>query len=419
MHIAIVAVGSRGDVQPAVALGVGLLRAGHTVRLGSYRQFAALAGEHGLQFAPIAGDIAELLQSEQGQAMISGRNPLKLFTVIGDALRENADQSTADVIRAGEGADVIVSVGPAYYGAASLAEARGVPFVSAALQPIYATAAFPSPLLPAPPRVAALNRLSHQFVEQALWQMARPVMNGARRKLGLRPWPLAAPGTPAIRAGQPTLYAYSPLVVPRPPDWPSSIAVTGFWFLEAPAAWAPPPALRDFLAAGEPPVYIGFGSMNSRDPERTTELVLRALDLSGRRGLLLTGWGGLAAGLAAANIHVVDSAPHDWLFPRMGAVVHHGGSGTTAAGLRAGVPSVVVPFFADQPFWAARVAGLGAGPAPLPRRALTADRLARALEAAAAPAVVRRAAHVGAAIRAEDGVGRAVALIERAAERGV
>src|SRR5690606_35862025 len=164
------------------------------------------------------------------------------------------------------------------------------------------------------------------------------------------------------------------------------VHITGYLFLDEQAGWQPPPALEAFLDAGEPPVYIGFGSMAGRDPEAMTALVVEALALCGRRGLLLTGWGGLHAGAVPESIFVLDAAPHSWLFPRMAAVVHHGGAGTTAEGLRAGVPAVVVPFLFDQPFWGARIEALGVGPAPIPRKQLTAARLAGAIHRAVSDA---------------------------------
>ncbi|HMQ35184.1 MAG TPA: glycosyltransferase [Chloroflexaceae bacterium] len=415
MNITILAVGSRGDVQPGVALGAALRRAGHAVRLASYAQFEGLAREHGLEFGPIAGDIMAVLQSDEGRAMVESRHPGRLLRLIRDTMDESYAQARDDIVAACADADGLVSLGAIYYSADAAARLRGVPHVTALLQPLGATGEFHAPLLPAPPvRAPAVNRLSHQLSEQLFWTVMRPTMNRARRDFGLAPLPWRPTFSRDLRAGAPALYAFSRLLVPRPADWPPSAHVTGFWFLDAPAAYAPPPDLAAFLAAGDPPVYVGFGSMSTRSPRRTAELALRALELSGRRGLLMRGWGGMHAEELPPSVQMIDGAPHAWLFPRMGAVVHHGGSGTTGAGLLAGVPSILVPFFADQPFWAERVAALGVGPAPIPRRRLTAEGLARAIEAADSPAVRRRAAAVGQIVAAEDGVGRAVALVERA-----
>ncbi|HEU4325147.1 MAG TPA: glycosyltransferase [Roseiflexaceae bacterium] len=412
MNITLLAVGSRGDVQPALALGVALRQGGHSVRIGSYAQFAGLAAEHGLAFTPIAGDIAALLQSEEGRTTVESRNPLRLLRLIRDTLRATAEQSRADILAACAEAEALVSFGAFYYAVAAVAAVRRVPHITAQLQPLLPTAAFPAPLLPAPPvRAAAVNRRSHELSELLFWQALRPQVNQLRADFGLPPLPWHPTLTADIQAGQPALYAYSRLVVPTPADWPASARVTGFWFLDAPGHYVPPDDLAAFLAEGEPPVYIGFGSMNTRDPRRTADLALRALELSGRRGVLMRGWGGLDAADLPPNVRMIDGAPHDWLFPRTAAVVHHGGAGTTAAGLRAGVPSVIVPFFVDQPFWAERVAALGVGPTPIPRARLTAESLARAIEQAAAPTMRRRAAAVGNIIAAENGVARAAEFI--------
>jgi sterol 3beta-glucosyltransferase len=415
MQITILAVGSRGDVQPAVALAVGLRRAGHRVRIGSYAQFAPLAAAHGLDFTPIAGDIQALLQSEQGRAVVEGRSPVRLLRMIREHTRATTAQTWADITAASAEAETLVSLGMFYYAADTVAAVRRLPHVTAQLQPLLPTGAFPAPLLPRPPvHAPALNRATHHLSELLFWQALRPLVNQVRRESGLSALPWQPTLARSVRAGMPALFAYSAHVVPRPADWPAA-DVTGFWFLDAPEGYAPPPELAAFLAVGEPPVYIGFGSMSTRDPRRTGELALRALALTGRRGVLIRGWGGLAASDLPADVLMVDDVPHGWLFPRVAAVVHHGGAGTTGAGLRAGVPAVVVPFFADQPFWAGRAAALGAAPAPIPRRRLTAERLAEAIERATAPEVAARAASIGERLRAEDGVARAVAAVERVA----
>jgi UDP:flavonoid glycosyltransferase YjiC (YdhE family) len=210
------------------------------------------------------------------------------------------------------------------------------------------------------------------------------------------------------------LYGYSAHVLPRPTDWGDFIHVTGYWFLEPPAGWQPPSDLVQFLEAGPPPVYIGFGSMFSRDPEATADLAIQALARSGQRGVLYGGWGGLKKAQLPETVFMADALPHSWLFPRMAAIVHHGGAGTTAAALRSGIPSIVTPFFGDQPFWGQRVAALGAGPQPIPRRRLTVDSLAKAIQIARTDEKMhKRAADLGERIRAERGIEQAASLIEQ------
>jgi UDP:flavonoid glycosyltransferase YjiC (YdhE family) len=210
------------------------------------------------------------------------------------------------------------------------------------------------------------------------------------------------------------LYCYSPAVVPKPPDWGEHAHVTGYWFLDHPPDWQPPADLVDFLESGPPPIYVGLGSISSRDPEKTSRIVLDSLRQAGQRGVIATGWGGLSQSDLPDEVFVTEAVPHDWLFPRMAAVVHHGGAGTTGAGLRASVPSIIVPVSNDQPFWGRRVKALGAGPAPIPRKRLTADRLAHAICVAVTDEAIRkRAAELGETIRAEDGVANAVRIINQ------
>jgi sterol 3beta-glucosyltransferase len=218
-----------------------------------------------------------------------------------------------------------------------------------------------------------------------------------------------------MQAGHlPLLYCYSPSIVPAASDWNNCNHVTGCWFLDREAEWQPPCELVDFLQAGPAPVYVGFGSMYSANPEVVTGMVLQALARAKQRGILQTSWGGLSNADLPDDVFAVDSIPHDWLFPQMAAVVHHGGSGTTAAGLRAGMPTVIIPFFADQPFWGARVFELGAGPAPIPKKRLTLERLADAIRAATCDEVIRaRASALGERIRVEDGVTEAVEVLQR------
>jgi sterol 3beta-glucosyltransferase len=202
--------------------------------------------------------------------------------------------------------------------------------------------------------------------------------------------------------------------VPRPADWDESSVVTGYWFLDALTGWQPDPALVKFLQAGPPPVYVGFGSMFMQGGARKTDIVLKALRRAGQRGVLATGWGGLTADSTSDDIFVLEAVPHDWLLPQVAAVVHHGGAGTTGAALRAGKPSVVCPLVGDQPFWGRRVAALGVGPSPLSRRKLTVETLANAISQAVSDQDIRqRAAALGATIRAEDGVGKAITLINQ------
>jgi sterol 3beta-glucosyltransferase len=413
MRITMLAIGSRGDVQPYVALGRGLHAAGHAVTIGSHREFEPFVRGHGLDFAPIEGNPRAMLESEAGQAWLaSGRNPIAFIRRMGRLLEPLFDHFVADTAAACADAEAIV-FSPLGFAGYHVAEQRGVPCLGAFLQPFSRTGSRPTVFVPPGLGLGPLNGLTHRLIEQLMWQpFAGPANRWRRDSLGLPPLPLGPFGR--IHRETPILYGYSPSVVPRPDDWPPQHQVTGYWFLDRPDDWCPPPALVDFLADGPPPVYVGFGSMAPADAERLTAVALDALARVDRRALLLAGWAGLGRAASSDRVLVVDAVPHDWLFPRMSALVHHGGAGTTASGLRAGVPAVVVPFFGDQPFWGDRVWRLGVGARPIQRKALTADRLAASIRFVLADEPTRaRALALGARIRGEDGVGAAVRLFER------
>jgi sterol 3beta-glucosyltransferase len=245
---------------------------------------------------------------------------------------------------------------------------------------------------------------------RVVWLWYESFVKDFRSGLGL---PALGPGdfARALRSS-PMVGAYSRHVIPRPADWPGSVCVAGYFFLEEPTGWQPPGELSEFLEAGDPPVYVGFGSMAGDDPWRACELVLEAIAESGRRGLILSGWGGLKAADVPDDVFVLDSAPHGWLFPRMAAVVHHGGAGTTAEGVRAGLPSVILPFAFDQAFWGARLRAMGVGPSPIPQKRLSPAKLAEAIRIATGDTAMRRRADaLGRAVREERGVDTAVEFL--------
>ena len=420
MRIAIIASGSRGDVEPYVALGKGLHAAGHVVRLVTHQDFESLVTSHGVEFWPVEGSVQDVAESMA--ALIENGNFLAILAQMGKEAQRGGLALAGVGLAACQGMDLVLAgIGGVFSGIA-LAEKLGLPLLQAYYIPFTPTRAYPAFVIPKPPSFLGTlpNRASYQVARQMMWQAFRSADQAARREvLGLSAAPFFGPFNSACVRGQPILYGYSPSVIPPPADWGADIHVTGYWFLDPAENWTPSPALADFLAAGPPPVYVGFGSMSSRNPEAMAHLILDALARTGQRGIIHAGWGGLQRTDLPDSVQMVDGIPFSWLFPRVAAVVHHGGAGTTSAGLRAGVPSVVVPFFGDQPFWGQRVADLGVGPVLIPRKKLTADRLVQAIQVAVTdPAMLQRAADLGAKIRAEDGVARAVAVVERMANRG-
>ncbi|NJN68175.1 MAG: glycosyltransferase family 1 protein [Chloroflexaceae bacterium] len=411
MHITIATMGTRGDVQPYVALGKGLQRAGHTVRLATFANFASFVRHHGLDFAAIAGDSMALMEA----IIHAGTNPLAFMRRSYQFYRPIMDQVLEDTRRACLGADLVVCQLACIY-TYHLAEKLGIPCVQAFVMPFHRTRTFPSMMSPPGWSLGGLyNFLTHVVSEQAFLHAFGSDLNRWRQSLGLSPlprhhWPYQCLHGRLI----PVLYGFSPSLIPRPPDWGHHIQVTGHWFLDDDPSWQPPTSLCDFLAAGPPPVYVGFGSITGKDFGSLSAMVLEALRKTGQRGVLLSGWGGLTSSDGNDDVLVLDGAPFGWLFPQMAAVVHHGGIGTTTAGLRAGVPSVIVPFAFDQPFWGQRVHALGVGPHPILHRELTVSRLAAAIrQATSDPAMRERADHLGQRIRSEDGTARAVEVIEQ------
>jgi len=413
MHITMVAIGSLGDVQPYIALGLGLKRAGYQVRIAAFGVFDQLVRKHGLEFAAIEGDPRQTMQQQMGQAWLeSGRNPVAFMRGLQRLINQAAEKSLVDTFEACRGTDAIVysMLGAGGY---HVAEKLGVPSLFALLQPFSRTREFPSIAMPALPLGGGYNRLTHLASEQLIWQMGRVTINRWRREvLKLSPVPFGGLFRSLYAKREPFIYGFSQFVVPRPHDWPDWHHITGYWFLDGAFDWSPPAGLVDFITSGPKPIYVGFGSMSGRTAQQLAGLSIEAVTLAKQRAVLLGGWAQVHQRNPPDHIYAIESAPHEWLFPRMAAVVHHGGAGTTAAGLRAGVPSVITPFFADQPYWGRRVHALGVGPKPISRKALTAQRLAEAItQAVTDQAMLRRAAALGEKIRAEDGVGTAVAII--------
>lgn len=412
MKIAILSSGSRGDVQPYVALGKGLKAAGYDVRFLTSDDFASLVTDAGLEFHSMGISVETLLQNDEWRHTLESGNALKVFARMRQEMKRQAQTLTAQIPALRQDIDLIVTGMGGLGGTFSIADKLRIPVVQAHYLPLTPTRYFAGPIFPRPLPTRALNRLSFHITRQVLWQSTRMGDAVTRQALGMPPASFWGPFRSLQQKRVPLLYGYSQHVLPRPDDWDDLNHVTGYWFLDPPADWQPPPDLVDFLHAGPPPVYVGFGSMGSRNPELVTQLTLKALALAGQRGVIASGWGGMRPSALPDTVYMLRAVPHSWLFPQMAAVVHHGGAGTTAAGLRAGVPSILIPFMADQPFWARRVAELGVGPAPIPRQRLTAERLAEAISQAVSDAAMhRRAAELGAKIRAEDGVAQAVALI--------
>ncbi|WP_081239606.1 glycosyltransferase [Streptomyces viridosporus] len=398
MRILIITAGSRGDVAPYTGLGRRLLDAGHQVTVAVHPSFAALVGGCGLDHRPVPGDPQELIRD---WARATSPEETRVLTrAYADGLADGVAKSVAG------GADLLLTAfGPAPL-SRTAGEALGVPVIGTYLAPSFATGRFP---LPNARSTDGLGPEGNLAAGRDVLRRAEGVFADAvtqlRARLGL---PSDAPS--ATVDIQPVFHGFSPLVVPRPEDWPAWAEVTGYWWPARPDGWQPAAELVDFLQAGPPPVFIGFGSMAAGQGERLSELVAAAVERAGVRAVVQAGWAGLSGG--GADVLAVGDVPHDWLFPRTAAVVHHAGAGTTGAGLRAGVPAVPVPVMADQPFWASRLYELGVAPRPVPFQDLTADVLGDAITACLSESAHRRrAAELARGIAAEDGTASLLAHI--------
>ena len=414
MQVVIVAAGSRGDVQPYVGLANAFAHAGHAVRFAVPDSFVPWVTQvaPAVEISPIEMDFDRIMAEQMGQnVMNSGRNPLKLLANMRDLAAQQAGQSLDAAIAATQGADVAVFHAPVAILGGSIARYCGVPDVTASPVPLLPTTRHPSVLSPVQNNLGSwLNRISSQALNRLVWWLFGPSVNSINQRLGL-PQQSYVQYAQQLKA-TPYLVGVSPAVYPRPDDWLPNAHLTGYWFLDE-AAWQAPQHLIDFIEAGPAPVYIGFGSMTGYDASETTGIVLDALAETGHRAIMLRGWGGLQPGDVTDNICVIDEAPHAWLFPRMRGIVHHGGAGTTAASLRAGRPTQVVSYIADQPFWGQQVFWAGVGPQPIPRQKLTVARLAAGIDRLMYDEPMQqRADQLGQRIRQEDGAANAVRFVE-------
>lgn len=414
MKITMFAAGSQGDILPCLRLGKGLQRAGYQILLAAPQNFGGLIQGQGIPFHPLRGDVQQIMTGETGRKFMEtgGGNPFQSILSMRKMIGPIAIQMAEDALEASHDADAFITLAVFAPLGKTITEIRGIPLLLVEPTPMLPTGDFPAPGWLIQENLGrTLNRFSGFAMLHVIWQWYRPFVNEFRDRFGLGPFN----GADFYKTLNtvPLLGAYSPSVIPRSKDWSHSVHITGYWFEEKVQEWQPPAELQKFLDSGAPPVYVGFGSMAGRDPERFASIVLQALEETGQRGVVATGWGAIDVMNVPENVFVLDSAPHGWLFPRMSAVVHHGGAGTTAEGLRAGVPSVIVPFIVDQLFWGRRVKELGAGPEPIKAGALTVDLVAEAIQRSVnEPRMKGRAEEIGQAIQAEDGVHNAVKIVK-------
>ncbi|WP_405982721.1 glycosyltransferase [Streptomyces sp. NBC_00158] len=411
MRIAVMTAGSRGDVAPYTGLGAGLVRAGHEVTLVTHDVFEPLSAGSGVRFAALPGDPRAELHSARGRGLHRSRSgAVKLLRAVALA-RRIAPGMTQPLVEAARDADVVLAGGTVAPLAYAIAEGLDRPSMGLFLQPLHGTREFPPPMLGTRSAGGLGNRLGGQAVVTAVDHVFTRAARALAAEHGLPRSRLSAARRARERQGWPVWHGFSELVVPRPRDWRPGLEVSGYWWPHDGAARLPR-ELEDFLAAGPAPVYVGLGSATTPDPGRVSAQVVAALRAAGLRGVVQRGWAGLSA--AQDDVITIGDVPHSLLFPRMAAVVHHAGAGTTGAALRAGVPCVPVPVQFDAHFWAARLVESGTAPRVLPLRRLGAAALASALrEAVGDPSYRERARYLAGRLAAEDGVAPVAAALER------
>jgi sterol 3beta-glucosyltransferase len=414
MNITIITAGSRGDVQPYIALGAGLRKAGHSVCMPAAGIFRELILENDLNYVQTNSvEPQEFIKSLEMENASKSKNKLKFISTMFNELKPIIRGVFSETWEACQGSDLIITT-LAAMGASDSAEKLGIPCIHTTVLPVCPTSEFQSPFVPDLFNHSISNKLTHKLTEQVVWQPFRAIINQWRKDvLGLEPVGFWGKYRKIYSGDMPVLCGFSPTIIPKPRDWPYRINITGYWFLDEPEGWQPPEDLKAFLNAGPPPVYIGFGSMVDKDPERITRIALDALRQCGQRGIISSGWNGLGTEKLPDTVLKVDSLPHSWLFKRVSAIVHHGGAGTTAAALRSGKPSIIAPFFADQPFWAKRIAELGVGPKPIAYSRLDSVNLAELINIATDEKIKTKANQIGKTIEKENGVQKAVDIIER------
>eukprot|EP01087_Luapelamoeba_hula_P016106 TRINITY_DN4921_c0_g2_i1.p1 TRINITY_DN4921_c0_g2~~TRINITY_DN4921_c0_g2_i1.p1 ORF type:complete len:755 (-),score=90.41 TRINITY_DN4921_c0_g2_i1:29-2293(-) len=415
LNILMLIIGSRGDVQPFLALAIRLNKEGHTVRLATHNDFKDFVEKNGVEFFPIGGDPKELMSFmvrhpdmitfDQKEIKANRKQMLQVFETSWIAAG-HGDPSTyyPDVIIANPPTQIHVHI----------ANALQIPLHIMFTMPWSPTKDYVHPLATLGAGVLYGNKGSYRVVDELLWVGMKKEINSTRKLMGLSTCHRA--GSFAATMKVPHTYCMSPNLALRPRDWGPHIDVVGFWFLEGSGHghYDPPEDLKEFLEAGDPPVYIGFGSVTVQDPLALTNTIFGAVKKAKVRAIISEGWGGLGGGIdIPKNVYMIGAAPHTWLFAQCSAVCHHGGAGTTATGLIAGKPTIIVPFFGDQPFWGKCVSRAECGPEPIPIRELSIDNLATAFEFCKNEHVKRHAVRMGEKISAEDGLGEGVAAFHK------
>ncbi|MFJ7208025.1 glycosyltransferase [Streptomyces sp. NPDC098789] len=406
MQVTLLVTGSRGDVQPFIALGTTLMSRGHSVVLATHGDFEKLVRESGLDFTELPGSPKDFLAHPAlTEALQQGASLFTAARKVPRPTQEHIRLLASRIAEACKGADLVVNSVLSRI----LFEDNGKsPWASLTWWPLNPTGQWPAMIAPKPRLGPRYNRLTHRMAGLLDWISIR----GYRKEAGMPALPFGAPYRELGR-DVPLLCPVTREMFTEPSDWPALSRFTGYWFWDR--KWSPSAELVDFVESGDAPVSLSFGSIwPVHQPEKTLEKVLGVVRSHGRR-LVLVGGG---PEKVPDDVFRVDDVHYPWLFPRSSVVIHHGGCNTTGEALRSGTPQVVVPTFADSPFWAAQVHRMGVSPQPIPFSKFTAERLDEALgKALTDQGMARRAASVGEAVRAERGTETAVDILEDWVER--
>jgi UDP:flavonoid glycosyltransferase YjiC (YdhE family) len=411
MNYGVITIGSRGDVEPFIALGKGLQKRGHHVRITTFTKFKEYIESNGFEYCPLAGDAVEVIRLLVGEQVSS----FEYFVNLGKLLNPIKEQFLSDIEKACQGMDAILY---SLLGSVAwhVSDKYGIPCFRVSFCPIDPTNEFPAMTAPIVPFwTAPYNRLTFWFGDR-LWSNAtRKLLNDWRIEMGLQKIkPFVFPYRYLHGKEIPTLYAYSSVISPKPHEYSNEKHITGFWIEEKEENYQPDEKLANFLDSGDKPIYIGFGSAVGGDFDQALSIVLESLKKTNQRAILSAGWGNLKGVKLPETVLQVDFVPHRWLFKRVSAVAHHGGAGTTGAGVRAKVPSIIIPFGGDQPFWGNRVYKLGIGPKPILRKKLNVNNFSNAIyQATHDQQMIKKSQEIGNILNAENGVENAIQIMER------
>jgi len=416
LKITLLTYGSQGDVAPFAALGQGLVQAGHQVTLAGPERFNFLVNKDLINFRAFPGNPHQMVEDLVDRAGSSWwrmvRSMSSFVLPLGLEVSQIARNACQD-------ADLIVHSFLLTNTGYEIAREKNIPDISAQTFPVFtSTSDFPAPAAPDLPLGGFYRKLTHDLVTQTFWQGSRIIYNSLKKNHQELPPLTDWPFNPRNHWQTPILYAFSPQVIPRPADWREGVHITGYWFSDHASTWKPDDRLVEFLEQGSAPIAVVFGSTSTRKLKGIYHKVFEALKITNQRGIII---GQKPEELDSPEIYWQEGPiPYEWLFKRSTAVIHHGGAGTTGKALRAGLPSIILPFTSDQPFWGRQIYKLGAGPKPIPPKRISTVKLEVAIDSAINDhEMKKRVMKIGENIHREDGVAQAIRIMDNLVKKEI